>query len=143
LFSLDRMSPVSSDVFFYGLFMDRTLLASKGVIPPEPSFGIVRDWALRIGHRATLVPQQGSFVHGLVMSFPLPSLDQLYSEPSVAMYRPVAVLVELRDSTIIPALTYILPEAPAPHEANAEYAAKLRSLADRLGFPAEYVTSIA
>jgi hypothetical protein len=84
------MSRISSDVFFYGLFMDRSLLASKGVAPPEPSFGIVRDWALRIGHRATLVPQRGSLVYGLVMSFPLPTLNQLYSDAGVAMYRPVA-----------------------------------------------------
>jgi hypothetical protein len=54
------------------------------VAPPEPSFGIVRDWALRIGHRATLVPQRGSLVYGLVMSFPLPTLKS-YTQTLVSL----------------------------------------------------------
>jgi hypothetical protein len=42
----------------------------------------------------------------------------------------------------VPALCFNLIDPPAPEEANAEYAAKLRSLASRLGLPSAYVASI-
>jgi hypothetical protein len=70
-------------------------------------------------------------------------LDRLYSEQSVQVYRPVAVQVELTDGRAVPALSYVLPEPPGPAEHNEEYAKKLRALAERLGFPADYVASIA
>jgi Gamma-glutamyl cyclotransferase, AIG2-like len=134
---------MNSNVFFYGLFMDVELLKGKGITALEPRSALLRDWVLRIGNRATLVPTQGGSVYGMLMSLPLPSLDRLYADPSVQMYRPVAVLVEPDASAAVPALAYILSEAPAPDEANAEYAAKLRALAERLGFPREYTSSIS
>ena len=135
------MDPLSGDVFFYGLFMDAAVLEAKGIRSPGSRPGVVRDWALRIGHRATLVPDPGRAVHGVLMSLPLRDLDRLYAEASVQMYRPVAVLVEAR-GTAVPALAYVLPEPPAPEERNPEYAARLRALAERLGLPAEYTQSI-
>jgi hypothetical protein len=72
----------------------------------------------------------------------LPDLDKLYADASVQMYRPVAVLVETEAATM-PALAYVLSEPPVPEERNPEYAAKLRALAERLGFPQEYTISIA
>jgi hypothetical protein len=139
------MSSLSTDVFFYGLFMDGALLEAKGVHVRAARRGVVRDWALRIGERATLIPERGRSVHGVLMSLSLPDLQRLYSEPSVQMYRPVAVLVELEEGqeTMVPALAYVLPEAPGAEEGNSEYAAKLRALAERLGLPGEYVASIS
>jgi hypothetical protein len=117
------------------------VLEAKGVSTPGARPGVVRDWALRIGHRATLVPEPGRAVHGVLMSMLLLDLDRLYAEPSVRMYRPVAVPVEVH-GTIVPALAYVLPEPPAQEERNPEYAAKLRELAERLELPAEYTQSI-
>jgi hypothetical protein len=136
------MAPLSSEVFFYGLFMDPTVLEANGISGHRGRSGILHDWALRIGRRATLIPDPGHSVHGVLMSLPLPDLDRLYAEASVQMYRPVAVSVEAR-GTAVPALAYVLPEPPAPEERNPEYAAKLRALAERLGFPEEYTMSIA
>lgn len=132
---------LTSSVFFYGLFMDAAVLQEKGISNPDGRPGVVRDWALRVGHRATLVPDAGSTVHGVLMSLQFRDVDRLYADASVQMYRPVAVLVEAHD-TVVPAVTYLLPEPPAPEERNPEYAAKLRALAERLGFPAEYIATI-
>jgi len=137
------MGPLSSDVFFYGLFMDAAVLEAKGISRTTGGRpGVVRDWALRIGRRATLIPDPGRAVHGVVTSLPLPDLDRLYAEAGVRMSRPVAVLVEARGA-VAPALAYVLPEPPAPEERDPEYAATLRALAERLGLPAEYTRSIA
>jgi hypothetical protein len=136
------MDPLRTEVFFYGLFMDAAVLGAKGIGGAVGRPGVVRDWALRIGHRATLVPDPGHVVHGMLMSLRLPDVDRLYAEASVQMYRPVAVLAEA-GGTVVPALAYVLPEPPAPEERNPEYAARLRALAERLGLPADYTRSIA
>ena len=47
-----------------------------------------------------------------------------------------------RDGATVAALCYNLPESPAADEQDADYAAKLRALAERIGLPSEYVRSI-
>jgi hypothetical protein len=107
-----------------------------------------RRFLLRIVHgrrasaRAALVSAPGARVHGLVFSLTLAELDQLYSEPSVQAYRPEAVLARLANGGVIAALCYNLPQPPSPTERNPEYAAKLRAVAQKVGFPAEYVASL-
>jgi hypothetical protein len=130
------------DVFFYGLFMDASLLRSKGAAPENVRLASVDGYAIRIGNRATLVRRAGSTSHGVVISMPIPDVDLLYSEASVSMYRPEAVLAQLDDGVAVPALCFNLVETPGPSERNAQYAEKLRALAEHLGLPANYVAQI-
>jgi hypothetical protein len=97
---------------------------------------------LVIGNRASLVPFSNRKVHGVVCSLTHSDVDALYSEASVSLYRPEAVLAHLEDGTILPALCFNLPVAPSPDERNPEYAARLRALAERIGLPSSYVSSI-
>jgi hypothetical protein len=129
-------------VFFYGLFMDVDLLRSKGVEPRNVRGAFVPGFSLRIGERATLVSVPNSRAYGLLMELTHSEIEQLYSEPSVRVYRPEAVTAELDDGSQVAALCFNLPVAPRPEEANPDYAAKLRDLARRLGFPSDYIDSI-
>ena len=130
------------EVFLYGLFMDADLLRSKGADPVKIRPACVPGFALRIGHRATLLQNPGARAYGLLMELTHGEIEQLYSEPSVRAYRPEAVLTELADGSHVPALCFNLIVPPGPDEANPEYAAKLRDLARRLGLPSDYVGSI-
>jgi len=130
------------DVFFYGLFMDEDLLRSKGVTPTNLRPASLYGYQLRIGKRATLVPEQSCQVFGLVASLTHNELERLYSEPSVQAYKAEAVLVHLSDGSVVPALCFNLPEPPSTGERNTEYVSKLRALARRLNFPEEYIVSI-
>lgn len=130
------------DVFFYGLFMDKDLLRARGRAPTNERIASVRGFALRIGQRATLVPSADNSVYGVVMSLSHEDIDVLYSEASVSMYRPEAVLARFPDGQLVPALCFNLPVLPGPEERNAEYATKLRALSHQLGFPKDYVASI-
>ena len=136
------MSDRRIDVFFYGLFMDADLLRSKGVQPANIRFASAPGFRLRIGQRATLLSKPGSRCYGVVMELTHREIEQLYSEPSLKLYRPEAVLIELADASILPALCFNLTEPPAPEERNPEYAGKLRALAQRLGLPDDYVSSL-
>jgi hypothetical protein len=130
------------DVFFYGLFMDPQLLRDKGVHPTDIRLAAVRGFALRIGARAALVPESAGVTQGVVMKLTHADLQRLYSEPSVAAYKPEPVLAALQDGDTVAALCFNLPEAPSIDERNSEYAAKLRVVAQRVGLPDNYVTSI-
>src|SRR6185437_10072422 len=130
------------DVFFYGLFMDQQLLIGKGVQPIDIRPAAVPGFALRIGARAALVAAPTGQAHGLLLKLTHAELDRLYADPGVQAYRAEPVLAIESDGTVVPALCYNLPEAPAPTERNPDYAAKLRSLAHRVGLPDSYVASI-
>jgi hypothetical protein len=131
-----------ADVFFYGLFMDQDLLRSKGCVPEGAERASVPGFALRIGQRAALVPDGTGRAHGIVMSLTLAELERLYSEPSVRAYQPQAVLAHLASGGIIAALCYNLADPPGPNDRNPEYASQLRAVAQKVGLPAEYVSSL-
>ena len=129
------------DVFFYGLFMDEALLREKGLNPLNRRVAAVENFSLVIGARATLVPCAGRTVHGVVFSLTHIEVDALYAEASVSAYRPEAVLAQLTDGGVAPALCFNLPTPPAD-ERNLEYASKLREVARRIGLPPGYASSI-
>jgi hypothetical protein len=131
------------DAFFYGLFMDAALLREAGVAPVDPRRAWVDGFALRIGRRATLVPSPGSRVYGMLFALAHAELARLYGAPGLEAYRPEAVLARPPEGPPVPALCYNLPEAPHPDERNPEYAARLQRVLGGLGFPAQYVASIA
>ena len=129
-------------VFFYGLFMDESLLREKGLSPEGRRTACVENFRLVIGERATLAPRAGGAVHGVIFSLTHGEVDALYSDDSVSAYRPEAVCARLADGTVVPALCFNLPTLPAASERNPLYASKLRKLAARLGLPHDYVSSI-
>lgn len=136
------MQPRRLNVFLYGLFMDETALRAKGFNPVNPRHAQVRDMALRIGNRATLVADATATAHGILVELTHVEIDQLYSDPSVAMYRAEAVIAEFPDGSHAAALCFNLPMVPQPDEANPDYAARLREVSLRLGLPSDYIENI-
>jgi hypothetical protein len=130
------------DVFFYGLFMDAEALRAKGFHPINGRQACVSGMALHIGRRATLAPDPTQSVYGFVFGLSHEEIERLYAEPSVAAYRPEAVIARLADRSCIPALCFNLPPSNETEQANPEYAEKLRVVAGRLGLPADYTANI-
>jgi hypothetical protein len=130
-------------VFFYGLFMDPDVLRAKGLDPVNVRPARVPGMRVRIGRRAALEPDPRGSTYGFLMELTHAEIERLYSDPAVAMYRPEAVLVEPAGGSRIPALCYNLPVIPSSEEHNPEYAAKLRTLAARLGLPGDYIESLS
>lgn len=130
------------DAFFYGLFMDEELLRAKGLNPLSRRTASVDNFALLIGERASLVPSEGETVYGIIFSLTHDELSALYAEASVSMYRPEALLARLEDGSLTPALCFNRPAPPSADERNPHYASKLRALAERIGLPQSYVSSI-
>lgn len=135
------MSPPEIMVFFYGLFMDEALLASKGVRPTESTIGYVDGYGLTIGKRATLVPEAKSRAYGVLMKIAPEDVAALYSEQSLADYVAEPVVVTLPGDIQVSAICYNLPAAKLAGT-NPEYAAALLALATKLGLPDSYLRHI-
>lgn len=133
-----------SKIFFYGLFMDRSLLTEKGLHPETIGPAVLRDYRIYIGDRATLVPAESSRAYGIVMELADDEARALYSEPSVRQYLSERVTVEMLDTgEAVEAFCYNLPRDLALAGANTAYAASLSKLAETLQFESAYVDEIA
>jgi len=131
------------DGFFYGLFMDATILRENGAVPANPRRTYVDGFALRIGNRATLVAARGARAYGMLIALTQAELQQLYGAPGLEQYRPEAVLArQLDGGDPVPALCYNLREEPRADERNPGYAARLQRVLRELGFPAEYLDAV-
>src|SRR4051794_5949787 len=95
---------------------------------------MVCSWMKRLSARKGLIPStraarvcQASS-HGILTELTHAEIDQLYSDPSVEMYRAEAVIAEFPDGSHTAALCFNLPILPRPDEANPNYAANLREV---------------
>ena len=123
------------DIFFYGLFMDEGILRAKGVEPRLPRKAVVRNYQLRIGQRAMLCPQPSAKAFGVVYALNDADIDLLYGEPGLDVYRPESMVATFEDGSSSVVTTYNLQDTTGTDEPNLEYAAKLRVVFERLGFP--------
>jgi hypothetical protein len=131
-------------IFYYGLFMDRSLLTDKGLDPEMIGPAVLPDYRIHIGERATLLRSASSRAYGIVMELADQEARTLYSEPSVREYIPERVQVELLDTgEAVEAYCYNLPRELALAGANREYAIELSKLAEALQFDSAYVEEIA
>ena len=141
LFEAWRLPENTMKVFFYGLFMDESLLASKGIRPGSSEPGYVDGFRLHIGERATLLPAQHSRSYGVLMEISADQAAALYSDRSVCDYVAEPVMVHLANDTQVAAVCYNLP-ATRLTGSNPQYAAALLALATRLGMPDRYLARI-
>ena len=130
-------------VFFYGLFMNTSLLQRRGLHPRVIAAASLPDFRIRIGDRATLLRHAGATSYGILVELPADEVIELYSTASVADYisESVEVIPHGRDIRVS-AACFNLPEDKLGQGANTEYARQLSELAHNLGFPADYIRQI-
>ncbi len=135
----DNSSDRKIDVFFYGLYMDPSLLEQKGIIPRNPRGAKVEGYAIRVGQRVTLLREAGKSAFGMVYSLTHAEIHSLYWGAGIEVYRAEPVVAHIIGDGSVPALCCILLVPPETDESNAEYAAQLRTVLKRLEFPTEGV----
>jgi gamma-glutamyl AIG2-like cyclotransferase len=126
------------DIFFYGLFMDERVLKERGVHPQASRKAVVKGYRLRIGERAMLLPEPSSKVFGMVHALTEREVNSLYAEPGLDLYRPETVVATFEDGSHTTVTTFNLQPTSSEESFNAQYAAKLRSVLERLGFPVTF-----
>lgn len=129
------------EVFFYGLFMDVSILLKNGVTPSNPRRGYLNGYALKIGSRASLIPCKDARSYGIVMTVDRNAIRKLYAEASVADYIPEEVVIITDTNDSVKATCYNLP-AELLTGTNESYTISLYELARKQGFPDDYLEKI-
>lgn len=129
------------EVFFYGLFMDESILEKNGLHPSNPRKCYLPDYTLKIGSRASLIPCDHERSYGLLFSVDEKAIHSLYAEASVADYIPEEVEIVTDSNHAVPAICYNLP-ASSLSGTNTAYARSLLELAESLEFPESYLEKI-
>lgn len=129
------------NVFFYGLFMNDSLLREKGFHPSDPILSYVDDYALKIGERATLIKFVGERAYGRIMALTEEELSRLYGESSVADYRSEKVLATTSKNVSLEVIVYNLPLEKLAGQ-NKPYAKSLAKIAEDFRLPGEYIQKI-
>jgi len=133
-----------TQIFFYGLFMDQSLLIEKGLHPKMIGPAVLHDYRIHIGERATLLQAASRRAYGIMMELADEEARTLYSEPSVREYKRERVLVELLDTgEAVEADCYNLPPELGLAGTNPAYATRLAQLVRTLQFDPAYVAEIA
>jgi hypothetical protein len=117
------------DVFFYGLFMDEQVLAEQGIQATQPRRAYAEGLRLRIGQRATLVPEGGARAYGMVYAL-TKGLEALYAQPGLEAYRAEPIEVRVVDGSNLTAM--LQPRCCRGSQRGVRRA--LRDVLTRLGF---------
>ncbi|MGH7629039.1 MAG: gamma-glutamylcyclotransferase family protein [Gemmatimonadales bacterium] len=135
------MSETAVWVFFYGSYMNASVLAEAGW--EARSFTVARlpGFDIQIGPLANLVRSDRHSVYGLLARATHVELERLYTHAAEVLggrYLPEAVLVQLADGALRPALCYIAPDR-VPAQAHAAYIDRIVAPARAHGFPDWYI----
>jgi hypothetical protein len=130
-------------IFFYGLFMDASLLIKKGLQPKLIGPAELPGYQIQIGNRASLIQRPESTAYGMLIELSDEDATSLYSAPDVSDYYPDKVdVVLLSDRSTLASRCYNLPPDKLGAGTNTEYANQLSALVLQLGFPPSYASEI-
>jgi uncharacterized protein (DUF1330 family) len=128
-------------VFFYGSYMNRSVLQSVGLEPAAWEVATLGGFDVRISPRANLVRSDRHTVWGIVATATHEELARLYAHAKDVLgevYLPEAVIVHDLAGRAIPALCYICPEMQE-RPAERDYVERILAPARAHGFPAWYL----
>jgi hypothetical protein len=129
-------------VFFYGSYINLTVLKEVGISPESIDIAKLSGYEIIIQPHANLVPSFEHSVFGILTTATHEELDRLYTEHALGVlgetYLPEAVLVQTLDSSIEPALCYLAPTMKARLAAN-DYIDLIVGPARDYEFPKSYI----
>jgi hypothetical protein len=129
------------EVFFYGSFMNRNALRSRGFEPLGWRTAVAVDHKVVFRPLATLERAAGEIVYGVVCSATHEELRALYAQDWLGAYQPEAILVHTSERVVSPALCYVAhgPTGPSP---SADYVSLVADAARQHRFPSWYIQQI-
>ena len=125
--------------FFYGSFINRTVLANGGLVVDRITTAKLWGYHILIVTLATLVRSDRACVFGILCGATHMELQRLYGQDWLgATYLPEAVVVETGDRQLVPALCYIAHRRPPARPAD-DYLEWITRPAREYGFPDWYL----
>ncbi|MCU1265867.1 MAG: hypothetical protein JWM21_2185 [Acidobacteria bacterium] len=131
-------------IFFYGTYMDPSVLTANDINSPEVIPARISGYQLCIRPRVNLIPTERSFVYGSIAKLTHDEISKLYGgleQRFNLKYLPEAVLAQTLDGNLRPALCYIAPhmEESLP---SSEYVRQMAAAVRAIGLPEWYATQV-
>lgn len=126
---------VTFDVFFYGLLMDETVLASKGVVPRNPRLAFVRNHVVKLGAKAMLLPSYGEKAYGMLYQLNQEEMDRLYADEHDYRSQTLFATDVSSEAIALPqmVISKVHIDPPIDSPLTPEYSTRWKSLVLRLG----------
>ncbi len=131
-------------VFFYGSYMNRSVLAEVDLVPRAWEVARLTGFDIDIRPRANLLRAPGTTVWGILSEATHVELARLYAHARDVLgelYLPEPVLVETTAGLTRPALCYLCPHME-PRPADPAYVGRILAPAREHRFPPQYVARI-
>ena len=138
------MNEPKVEVFFYGSYMNRAVLAEVGLAPTHWEPALLPGFDIRIAPRANLISSPGHTVFGVLASATHRELERLYVHAHDVLgetYLPHPVLVHIQTGTTRPAFCYIAPHM-IERPAGRDYVDRILEPARAFGFPTWYLAHL-
>ena len=135
------MSEPKVRVFFYGSYMNPSVLRDVGIVPERFEVARLDGYDIRIAPRANLIASRQHCVYGVLIEATHAELDRLYAHAKDVLgetYLPHPVLTQAESGGWFPALCYIA-SAMEPHPAESAYVERIVKAARDFGFPLWYI----
>ena len=135
------MSEPRVRVFFYGSYMNPTVLREVDLVPERFEVARLDGYDIRIAPRANLVPSSQHCVYGVLAEVTHVELARLYAHAKDVLgetYLPHPVLTQTIAGSWMPALCYIATSM-APRPPDPVYVNRILQPARALGFPEWYI----
>lgn len=135
------MSTAKVGTFFYGSFINTSVLAEVGLVPDRVTVAVLNGFDICIQPLANLIRSDARQAYGIIVDATHAELERLYGyveHKLGGVYLPEAVLVETADKTWAPVLTYISHTMESRPPAN-DYVDRIVDPARALGFPQWYI----
>lgn len=138
------MSEPKVRVFFYGSYMNQTVLREVDLVPERLEVARLDGYDIRIAPRANLVTSTEGCVYGVLAEATHAQLARLYAHAKDVLgetYLPHPVLAQTRTGAWYPALCYIAPSM-VPRPPDPAYVDRIVQPARELRFPDWYISRL-
>ena len=135
------MSAPAPEVFFYGSFINRSVLAESGLVPESMQVAMLPGYDISVRPLANLHRSPMGIVYGVVFAASHAELERLYAHAETVLggvYLPQPVNAFFADGTVRAVLTYIAPDLEAGPPDPA-YVDRIVGPGRDLGFPEWYL----
>ena len=133
LVEIDNDASRTFNVFFYGLYMDADILASRNVVARDPRIAYIDGHVVKLGEKAKLLRSTNGRAHGMLFRLTHGEMKSLYGV--VHGYSAEPFLAVTADGQTVAAISMVQVSLVLHPPPDPGYAERWNELVVKLGLP--------
>jgi len=133
--TLENPAARTHAVFFYGLYMDEAVLATKGVIAKPVGIAYVEDHEVKLGSKAMMLRSPGARAYGVVFHLTHGDIGKLYAAIAGEYVAEAFTTVMREGGERVAAVSMVHLAPPVGTAEDPAYAGPFKALLRKIGLP--------